>query len=101
MTERLGKLLTINDAAGRSPGVGSLHISTCSYSIHIVRLYLILLMSIMVYSCYAAVIECVSEAKAETQNTPHSSSDLWKSYVYLLILINIRMCYSASNEIYK
>jgi hypothetical protein len=63
-------LLTIDDAAGRSPALVALYISTCSYSIHIVRLYLILLMSIMVYCCYGAVIECVSEAKAEPRVHP-------------------------------
>jgi hypothetical protein len=41
-----------------------------------------------------AVIEGVSES-SRTRSTNHSSSDLWKLYVYLLMYINTKMYYSA------
>src|SRR5215213_1099877 len=77
MRERLGKLVTVGSRGRQIAGVGSLHISTSSYSIHIVRLYLILLMSIMVCSCYARQLSNVFQRqKQNPEYTPQFLSSV-------------------------
>ena len=46
-------MLTVDDVAGRSPALVAFTSPFVLILSRIVRLYLILLMSVMVYSCYA------------------------------------------------